>query len=364
MRIEKFDKFFEKLGVSEPSIQFVDIICNYAISSFEEFLESDDQKWDQKMERIPYRVIRPYILDMELYEEFPVVSFEIVYNFSKLTDAQFTKIYPRAIEEEDFTSATGGWAAGFGHKNWRWYSKFTEPKKNVTERGIIIQIGIELKINKHKFDIDVSEEKVKDDIRSTVWHELNHSFESYIRTIKGDKLKRVWDRSFNTAITWAAENRYNFPGDLWRFWNRHFLYYTYISEKHELRSNIQEMAYFLKRYPKKDIKTFEIYKNAQAMISFDAYAFYHKLLKKISEQESLKGQEESIAEILKKMWIDVYERQCAYQKATPLISFSTLKNMSCLEFLRWWGRKINSNGRYLKEKILKLKYGIDNEEVY
>jgi hypothetical protein len=35
--------------------------------------------------------------------------------------------------------------------------------------------------------------------------------------------------------------------------------------------------------------------------------------------------------------------------------------MTCLDLLRWWGKKINTNGKYLKEKILKLKYGLENE---
>lgn len=366
MRIQNFNSFSitEKLGISKPSLQFVDLICDHAISAFEDFIDISDQKWDNKMEKIPYRLIRPYILDLEIYEEFPVVSFEIVYNFSKLTENQFSVKFPRYLEK-DIRFDIGGWAVGYGHKNWKWYSKFTDPKKNVTDKGIIVQIGIDIKLNKEKFDytIDSEREKVKDGIKSTIWHELNHSFEHYVRTIKGDRLKRVWDRSFNTAITWAAENRYNFPKSIWRFWDSHFLYYTYISEKHELRSNIQEMGYFIKNYPNKDIKTFDIYKNAESMISFDSYAFYHLLLKKISEHETLKGKEKSIAETLKKMWVDVYKRQCENQKAVPLISFNTLDEMTCLEFLRWWGKKINSNGRYLKEKILKLKYGINNEEI-
>lgn len=366
MRIENFNKFqfiTEKLGISEPSIQFVDLLCKFGSNAFDEFIESDDRKWDNKMEKIPYRYIRPYIHDNDVYEEFPVVSFEMIYLFNKLTDTQFKKDYPRSIDDESMTCAIGGWAAGFGHKNWRWYSKFTDPKKNVTEKGIIIQIGLEIKINKDLFDIEdpKTQELVEDHINSTMWHELNHSFEHYVRTIKGDKLKRVWDRSFNTAITWAADNRYNLPRSVWRFWDRNFLYFTYISELHELRSNVQEMAYFLHKYPKKDIKTFDIYQNADKMIAFDAYSFYHKLLKEISNHEAYQGRETEIAETLKKMWVDVYKRQCAFQKSQPLISFSTLDKMTCLDLLRWWGKKINTNGRYLKEKILKLKYGLENE---
>jgi hypothetical protein len=361
MRIFSFNQYIvEKLGVSVASLQFVEFLNKRCLSSFEEFLESDMRKWDNHMDKIPYSLIKTYIKDPEVYSQFPVVGFELIYLFNKLTDTQFKKTYPQSYKNGSVMSV-GGWAAGFGNRNWKWYSKLTDPKKRYTEKGIVVQIGLEININKEKFDITNTEnlKTLKDNIDSTMYHELNHSFEHYQRTIHGDKSGYIWQRSFSTSLTYAAENKYKFPKLVYKFWQENFLDYIYLSEEFELRSNVQEMAYFLKTYPDKDIKDFVIYKNAQYMVSFDGYNFYNKLLKNISEHEPYKGNEVAIAERLKKMWVDVYLKQCKEQKSEPIISQPTLEKMSCEDFVKYWGKKFNENGTYLKKKIYKLKYGIN-----
>jgi len=361
MGIYSFDQYLvEKLGVSQASLQFVDFLNSRCLSSFREFLETNLRKWDNHMEKIPYSLIKSYIKDYDLYSQFPVVGFELVYLFNKYTDNQFNKKFPKTSESGS-TMAIGGWAAGFGNKNWKWYSKIVDPKKQASERGIVIQIGLEININKEEFDINDPEQLrlLKDNIGSTIYHELNHSFEHYQRTIKGDTSKFIWERTFSTALTYAAQNRYKFPKSVYKFWEENFLDYIYLSEEFELRSNVQEMAYFLKKYPEKDVKDFVIYKNAQYMESFDGYNFYHKLLRKIGENTLYKGNEVAIAERLKKMWVDVYLRQCKSQKSEPIISEQTLDKMTCGEFIKYWGKKFNENGTYLKKKIYKLKSGID-----
>jgi hypothetical protein len=361
MEIYSFNQYLvEKLGVSQASLQFIDFLNSRCLSSFREFLETNLRKWDNHMDKIPYNLIKSYIKDTDLYSQFPVVGFELIYLFNKYTDNQFNRQFPKTAESGS-VMAIGGWAAGFGNRNWKWYSKIVDPKKKSSERGIVVQIGLEININKEKFDIDNPEHLrlLKDNIDSTMYHELNHSFEHYQRTIKGDTSKFIWERTFSTALTYAAQNRYKFPKSLYKFWEENFLDYIYLSEEFELRSNVQEMAYFLKKYPEKDVKDFVIYKNAQYMESFDGYNFYHKLLRKIGENALYKGYEVTIAERLKKMWVDVYLRQCESQKSEPIISEQTLEKMTCEEFIKYWGKKFNENGNYLKKKIYKLKSGID-----
>lgn len=362
MRIFSFSQYIvEKLGVSAPSLQFVEFLNQRCLSSFEEFLESGMMKWNNHMDKIPYSLIKTYIKDPEVYSQFPVVGFELIYLFNKLTDNQFGKRHPKTYKN-GLIMAVGGWAPGFGNKNWKWYSKISDPKKGYTEKGIIIQIGIEININKEKFDITNKENQktLKDNIDSTIYHELNHSFEHYQRATKVNKSKFIWQRSFSTALTFAAENKYKFAKSVYKFWEENFLDYVYLSEEFELRSNVQEMAYFLKTYPDRDVKDFIIYKNAQYMQSFDGYNFYHKLLKKIGEHNSYKGNEKEISERLKEMWVNVYLDKCKEQESEPIISESTLRKMNCEEFIKYWGKKFNENGTYLKKKIYKLKSGIDD----
>ena len=369
MRIFNFTNFItEKLGVSKASIQFVDLLEDTCYNDFVQFLHSGLRVWDstkrKEVEKIPYSKIKPYIKDINVYKEFPVVGFELVYLFKKFTDSEFSKKFPATSKTASM--AVGGWGPGFGNKNWKWYSKIVQPVKKSTERGLIIQIGIEIDINLDKFHIE--DEKIntqlKDNIGSTFWHELNHLLEHYKRTIKKRRdFKSIWDRSFSTALTYANENKYKFPKDIWKLWSDDFLYFIYKSELFELRSNVQEIGFFFKRHPEKDIKDFQIYKDATKMESFDPFNFYHKLLKEIGKYEPYKGSESSVAENLKKMWVNIYKIQVEAQKSTPIIPFETLEKMDCLEFLRFWGKKFKKNGTYTKKKIFKLKHGIQNEEI-
>jgi len=370
MRIFNFDQFIlEKLGVSEPSIQFVDMLEEKCYSDFLEFAASGLNTWDSskknEVEKIPYSKIRSYIKDKNIYKDFPVVGFELVYLFKKFTDSSFSKKYPIS-SKNGAVMAVGGWAPGFGNKNWKWYSKIVDPVRKTVERGLIIQIGVEININKDTFNSEdpKTNEELRDNIGSTFWHELNHSFEHYQRTIKRTSdFKNIWEKSFTTALTYASNNKYKFPKSIWSFWEDNFLFFTYKSELFELRSNIQEMGFFFKRHPEKDIKEFQIYKDATRMEAFDPYNFYHKLLKEISEYEPYKGSEKQAAENLKNMWVNVYKEQLKSQKAKPIIPIATFERMDCLEFLRYWGKIINENGSYIKKKIYKLKHGIQNEEI-
>ena len=366
MSIFNFNQFIgEKLGVSKPSIQFTEVLEQKCYDDFLKFLQSSDRIWNNQMEKVPYKSLRPYIKDKNIYKEFPVIEFELVYLFRKFSDKEFHKKYPTGAK--DGTLTCGGWAPGFGNKNWKWYSRIVDPIRKVAKRGLIIQIGIEVNINKDKFNIEEPKtiEKLKDDLGSAIWHELNHVFEHYQRTIKhtGD-YKNIWDKSFNTSITMASfDNKLKFPRNIFNFWYNNFIYFVYKSELFELRSNVQEMAFFFKKHPDKDIKEFQIYKDATKMEGFDAYGFYHRLLKEIGNYESYKGSEKVVAENLKKMWVQAYKKQLANQKGRPIIPMATLEKMDCLEFLRYWGEIIKESGTYTKKKIFKLKHGMKNEEI-
>jgi hypothetical protein len=364
------DYITEKFGVSEPSIQFADILNQRCLDDFIKFFESSNSKLEDHIEKISYSEIKPFIKNREFYSEFPVVGFELVYNFKKKTNLQFTKTHPISSKRGKVLSI-GGWAAGFGNKNWKWYSKMVDPKKELTDKGIIIQIGIEINVNKDVFDKDNRENysDLEDGIYSTMYHELNHALEHYQRTIKGDKTKFIWSRGMNPALTYSAINKYKFPKQIWDFWQEYFLDYIYLSEEFELRSNVQEMYFFLKKYPEKKLDDFVIYQNAKYMESFDGYNFYYKLLKKISEYQPYKGIEKEIAQKFKDMWVEVYLKQPGVKvedkskdyvtQIKTVIPESTLKKMTCEEFIKFWGKKFNQNGRYLKRKINKLKFGID-----
>lgn len=341
MLIVEFCKFInEKYGSSESSLIFSEILTARTYHNFIDFLNSDEKKLE-KTDIVKYNSLRTYIKDKNLYSDFPVVGFEIVLNFKK-------------VKSQKIELSVGGYSQYFGNKNWKNYSKIVKPIKN-TSVGLIIQIGIDISVN-YKFDYknETSSNLLRDDIESTVYHELNHSYEHYKRVIKKSKyIKPISDRSFNTSITYSANNSWKFNKELWEFWNKNFLKYLYIGEFHELNANIQEITFYIKKYPNKRLDEFLIYKNADEMEKFDSEKFYNEIVSKSSDFTANK---------LKNMWISVYEKQIEKQKSKPIIPISTLKNMDGLEFIKFWGKKINMNGKYIKRKIGKIKNSI-NEKV-
>jgi hypothetical protein len=353
MGIFSFNQFIsEKLGVSEASLIFSDILFVRSKSAFISFFNSDEKTY-KSIDIIGYRMLKQSLnaSNKDIYGEFPVITFELNLDFKFLNDRDWDKKYSNS----SLSLATGGAASFFGNKNWSGYSKIVDPIKQITDHGIIVNLGISIDINK-SFDIKKEEDlqKLDDDIYSTIYHELNHCYEIYIRTLKYKSIVRPENRGFDTTLSFTGENIWKFPKYIWKFWNK-FNYYLYISEYHEVRANVQEIFYFIKEYPERDLKEFKIYEIADKMEKFDHQEFYNDLLKQISTYESYKGSEEIVADRLKEMWIRTYEKECKNQNVQPLISINTLRKMSCLEFFKYWQKRINKAGQTIKRKAHNIK---------
>jgi hypothetical protein len=353
MRISSFNNFInERLGVSESSLIFASILENKIQWAFRDFVKSDSKTYKKTM-NVGYRLLRPYIKNLELYSEFPVVKFEIDLDFNKLTEVQFKNKYPDFPQDQKL--ATGGHASYFGNKNWSGYSKIVNPIKQVTDNGVIINLGVSIDI-RPSFDLSNVEDfkKMEDDISSTLYHELHHCYENYVRVIKNTNILRPESRSFNTTLSWA-ENIWKYPKPLFKFWSI-FTYYLYVAEYHETRANIQEIYYFIKKYPNKDLKDFNIYQTANKMENFNYEQYYQDLLNKISEKYP--GSEEYVANRFKSMWVKTYKKECEVSRVPPIISFETLEKMDCKEFLKYWQKRINNAGKTIKRKAHNIKANI------
>ena len=366
MGIFNFKDFInEKLGISESSLIFADFLESRTYHTFIEFLNSSEKSLD-KTDEIKYTLLKNQIKDKKLYADFPVVKFELVLEFKKLKNNAFEKAFGKGAR---LPIAVGGSASGFGNKNWSGYSKIVNPIKKVSDIGIVVQMGIEVYVNDDLFDINKEDhdKRLRDQIGSVIYHELNHSYEHFKRTTrptkKGEYRKPLYDRSFNTALTYADSNSWKFPTSIWNKWSKEFLYYIYVSESHELNANVQQVYYHIKKYPKDDINDNQIYKDSVIMTNFNSQTFYNELLQEISNYYKFENIEDAkkVANRLKDMWLSVYTKQLKFQKATPIIPFNTLKKMTCLDFVEYWGNKFNENGEYLKKKIGKIKneYGQD-----
>lgn len=373
MGIFNFKQFLinEKHGLSESSVMFVELLEKKTYYKFIEFLESKENSLDETL-NIKYRQLVPFI-NKEKYADFPVVGFELILEFKKMTERKFNSTY----DYKDHV-AIGGYASGFGNKNWKNYSKIVKPMRKIADVGLIIQLSVGIDIDKKNFDIDnpSNKKELMDGISSTLYHELNHCYEHYKRTTKapkrGEYRKPIYGRSFNTALTYAENNIWKFPKLIWYKWSYEFLRYIYISETQELNANIQEIHYFMKKYPNKNLSEFKIYRTADEMQKFNSDDFYNSLINEISSHNwkdlgnaLLVGNDspDDVADRLKDMWVSVYEKELKEQKGKPIIPINTLKSMSCKDFIDYWGKQFNQNGIYMKKKIAKIKSDIENEKI-
>lgn len=364
MGIFNFKQFVlnEAHGLSKSSIMFIDVLEKKTYYKFTDFLESSENVLDEKVE-IKYRDLARFI-DKKLYPDFPVVGFELILEFKKMMPLKFNSMYnyPNHV-------AIGGYASGFGNKNWKNYSKIVKPARKIADVGLIIQLSVGIDIDKRNFDINnpQNKEELIDGINSTLYHELNHCYEHYKRTMRsskrGEYRKPIYDRSFNTALTYAENNKWKFPKVIWYKWTSDFLTYIYFSESQEMNANIQEINYFINKYPNKDLKEFKIYKTAEKMKYFNSEEFYNSLINTISTQKwkdmgnaLLVGckDEHEVADKLKDMWVSVYEKELKFQKSKPIIPINTFKKMNCKQFVEYWSGEFNENGRYLMNKIGKI----------
>lgn len=358
MSIFSFQNFInEKFGVSNASLIFEPILNMRVSGLFREFLRYHKDEYST-VEIIDYPILRPFITDKDLYSEFPVVGFELKIDFKRYSVKDFEKKYPNSKPN----IATGGFASYFGNKNWKEYSKIVEPIKQITDNGAIINLGISIEISE---DFDIRNEKdnskLKDDIASTLYHELNHCFEHYKRVVAKSNITRPEKRSFSSSLSWA-DNIWKFPNKIWKYWST-LTYYLYFSEHHETRANVQEIYYYIKKYSSTELKDIRIYQMAENMESFDAQKFYDGLIQVISNHEPYIGIEKTVANRIKDMWITTYKRECESQKVKPVISFKTLEKMDCLEFLKYWQKRINRSGKIIKRKAHNIKHQLSNKNI-
>ncbi len=370
--IFKFNDFLlEKFGVAESSLIFVDLLFKKCLDRFENYFNIENGDNTLKyVENIRLGSLTPYIKDMELYKDFPVVGFDIEYDFSKYSDYEFRKEYPKTYEKGVKVSV-GGYAQSFGHKNWKSYSRYADPIEGV-EYGLIIYLGIEIHVNEDDFEFDdpVDMDVLKENIKSTLYHELNHSYESYKLTLKkakkGEIRKPIQIRSsFNVGVTHAMDKAIGIPDSIWDIWNEKFLFYTYLCEDVELRSHVQEVLYYLKYHPQQDIKENRIFKFYDEMEKFDAKSAYDLFTSKIDALGKFYGNDNvdystQTLNRLKECWVKAYERICKQENYKPILPLSTLTKMSCYEFMVWWEKIIKDRGSYVKKKIYKLVSGKDH----
>jgi len=351
--IKRFNNFQinEKVGVAEPTLFYTEPMFNKVFYDFMEFYQSDKRK-EKKMETINYSTIKPYIIDTDIYSKFPVIGIEIELDFNKMTVDEFDKSY-RRIKKKRRPFAMGGYASGFGHRNWTGYTRLANPIKRVTDHGIILSCSIGIDISP-LFDIQSYKKVFKDYLDGTIWHELNHLYDSYNRLLSHASPHKV-------SITHADYNRWGILKNIYDYWSWNFAFHLYDSEPHELNAVVQEVASMVSKYGFGILKKTEQWENAVKMSNFSSEEFLNGLDKVILE--NIKDADEStlsyVKNRLKKMWVSEYIKMLKFNGEEPTIPLNRIQQMDCDSFVEFFQKRINNAGETLKRRMGKL-YSFEN----
>lgn len=346
----------EKVGIAEPSLYYVDPTFLRIWGNFIEFFNSDDRKLE-KEEIIDYPSLKPFIIDKELYAKFPVVKIEIELNFKKYTEENYKKEFFNLLKDSPNNNfLVSGSATPFGHRNWTSYTRITNPIKQ-TDHGIIVKCEVAIDIREEKFNISIYEKGLRDEINATLWHEFNHIYEYYQRFLStsGPMLKR----SATTHLSYSDSNKWGLPKHIYKTWVDYFTYYIYMSESYELNANVQEAGYFISKYGFDHIITpgtqgNGIWKKAKYMENFTYDKFYEKFKDEVSKHYDV-STTDYLLNRLKNMFVSEYNKNVSESPDDAELDSDKLKKMSSMEFINFFGRKINISGKYLIRKISKLK---------
>lgn len=340
MIICKFQQFVnEKVGVAIPSTKYTGIISDKVKGMLSEFLLSDDKSLSEDViiDSVDiFSVIQ--MMDLEAYRKFPVVGIELLLDFNKVNSIDTQKGGDWSV---------GGAANPFGHRNWKSYSRLSEPIIEDSDHGIIIKVDISIDITKKFKDVEL----LDDDINSTIWHELNHLYEKYNRFLNIGG--RVLNRSLKTALSYSDYNSWKIKKEIFTFWNRNFLYYIYLSEPYEINARVQELAYYVIKYGFDYIKDKDDFDYARKLKEFNSDTFISELMSVISEHYS-EQESEYIMNRLKRMFISEYKKTLSENNETPTINLSKIEKMSFEEFINFFQRRFNISGDRFFRRISKL----------
>lgn len=324
MKIFKFQDFIvEKLGVSEETLKYSDILMKYVKEQFQNFYSKDISKFEKRLEF--EEEIASAVTD-----KYPITKIELLVTFDKITNEEFTNRFPTISSRGKHFTTIGA----------------CEDFEKTEDGKALLKIEVGGIINEDKFD-DI--EGLETELESGLIHELNHSFEGYNRYKKGKPV-------IPTSVTYALDvNAANVPDNVWNIWWKEFAYYIYWTERHELNAMTQDVFPYVKRYTFDDMKSkapsWDFY---QRLASFDPIEFKQRLIIEIEgsmpdkDPESVLIQmKNGLADNIKK-FLDEGENG-----SDTSIDPDLIKKLSVDDFFRYFDKRIKKGAEILRRGIIR-----------
>jgi hypothetical protein len=326
MKIFKYNEFFlEKLGISEQTLKYSDLLTNQIFEEFDHFFNNKSEKVFEKSIKFESE------LKSLISDKYPVEKIEINIKFERISDFNFSKNYPTISSRGKYFTTTGS------------CEDIQEDQSGKTLLIISVQ-GI---INEIKFN---DPEGLKVELESTLLHELNHSFEGFSRYLGKRPV-------IQTSLTYALdENAARVPESVWNIWWKEFAYYIYWTERHELNAMIQDSVPYTKRYSFEEMKqkcpSWDFY---ERMASFDVDSFYNRIVSEIVKTIPDKDPVDVLTEMkngLSTAIRDLINRGENGNESS--LDPNLVEKLSINEFLNYCDKRIKKGAEILKRGIIRL----------
>lgn len=218
---------------------------------------------------------------------------------------------------------------------------------------------------------------IQKQIEGTLYHELDHEYEEYMRAISTSKIKlpiigteaRIYD-IVSSSILKAHKDLPPPIGIL--------LSLIYLNASYEINARVAQVYSFIKdvkdpRDREKIIKNTRQWEEAQMLLNFDAKLLYDQMIS-MAEGNTDEEKAETISNFIKGLANEFVDGSKEVEKTLNTEmdldsadkrtlkgiiinhgkNISKLANKPPLEFLKFWENQFHSNGEKLKRKILKL----------
>lgn len=324
MKIFKFKDFiFEKLGVSEETLKYSDILMKYVNKKFQEFYSKEVIDFEEVLEFEEE-------ISSAVTDKYPITKIELLVTFNRISNEKFSTKYPFISSRGKHFTTTGA----------------CEDIEKMEDGKLILRIEVGGIINKDKFD-DV--DGLETELESGLVHELNHSFEGYNRYRKGKSV-------ISTSVTDALDvNAANVPDNVWNIWWKDFGYYIYWTERHELNAMTQDAFPYTRKYTFDEMKdkapSWDFY---QRLSSFNPKTFKQLLVDEIKKSMPDKDPEIVLTD-MKNGLADSIKKLLEEGENGPDTSIDPelIKKLSVDDFFQYFSKRIKKGAEILRRGIIR-----------
>jgi hypothetical protein len=348
MNIIKKFKVFEKMGISESSLMYVEFILKEYKDILEKFLSSNDNEVSESREYLSDDLL--HIKKRWGWKEFPISSMEVEYTITKKIPEEFDKKFTNGNHIKDYIGTGACYSIGTKEDG----GSYIREDSNQKTLHLKLNIGSILRGELSNIDGLLFE------MESSISHELNHAFEFWKREVGGKS-------GIDTKLTYALDaNRSKVSKEIFSYWHSEIGTLIYWSEEHEIRAMVQDSLGYVRKYSVEDMKDkCPSWEASSRMINFNSKKFRSDIIRLVNDKYGDRVDPEILLSRMKNSLSNEMRDQEIYLKDLkqdkPSLSGERIRKMSLDKFFEYAQRRINNAGRMLRKRILKL-YSLKNTE--